>query len=183
MANSMYCGSMIIEQKMGKIENRTIKILVIKEVFCSSHDSFLKVVNLHAILEKLKTEIIGVIIGKTNIKSMKSAFAPKNNFNLIGTTATVLSIDCIAIDNLVANRIKKNNHDMLNIKGQRILIIQKVNTGSSENQSLKSVIKKIKKIKIGNKIIEIKTTARLIITPLISFDMIRLFSLIFKKKF
>jgi hypothetical protein len=163
---------MIIEQMIGSIEKITIKIFVNMEIFCSSHASFLKV-NLQAILQKLKTDIIGVIIGNTNIKRINSAFAPKNSFNLIGTTATVLSIDSIAIENLVENRIKKKIHDMLNINGQRILMIQKFKVGLSENQSLKSAKIKIKNITIGSNIIDIKTTNRLTIIPLISLGIIR----------
>lgn len=161
---------MIIEQIIGSIEKRTINIFVNKGTFASSHASFLKL-NLQAILTKLNIAINGVIRGKTKMKSMKSAFAPKNNFNLMGITATVLSIDSIVFDNLVANKIMKNNQDMLKTKGQRILIIQKFSVELSENQSVKSANAKIKKMIIGRIIIEIKMTNLETIIPLISFDI------------
>jgi len=117
--------------------------------------------------------------GKTNIKSIKSAFAPKNNFNLIGITVTVLSIDSIVIDNLVAKRIKKNNQEILNTNGHRILIIQKFKTGSGVHHNSKSTKLKIRKITIGSTIIEIKTTKRDTIIPLISFVISELLLLYF----
>jgi len=161
----------MIEQKTGNIENSIIKIFVIRETFWSSQVSLLKVVILHAILEKLNIAIIGVIIGRTNIKSIKSALAPKNNFNLIGITPTVLSIDSIDTETLVAYRIKKNTHEILKTRGHNILIIQKFIVRLSVNHKEKSAKAKIKKIIIGRIIIEIKTTKRETITPLISFTI------------
>jgi len=161
----------MIEQITGNIENNIIKIFVKRETFCSSHVSLLKVVILHAILEKLNTAITGVIIGRTNIKSIKSALAPKNNFNLIGITATVLSMDSIDTETLVANRIKKNTHEILKTRGHKILIIQKLIVGLSVNHKVKSAKANIKKIIIGSKIIEINTINLEAITPLISFTI------------
>ena len=68
MASLMNSGIILIAQKMGKIENRAIINLVIKEILESSSQSpLLIVVNLHAKEAKLRTEIIGVMMGKTKI--------------------------------------------------------------------------------------------------------------------
>ena len=72
---------MLIVQKMGKIENSTIKTLVAVEISDSSQLSFLNVVNLHAMDAKLNIAIIGVIKGKTNINKINKAFNPKKNLS------------------------------------------------------------------------------------------------------
>ena len=62
-------GKTLIAQKIGIIEDKPIINLVIKETLeSSSHSPLLNVVNLHAKDAKLRTEIIGVIMGKTKIK-------------------------------------------------------------------------------------------------------------------
>lgn len=169
---------MLIVQKMGKIENKTIRNLVAAEVSDSSQLSFLNVVNLHAMDAKLNIAIIGVIKGKTNINKINKAFNPKKNLNRNGTIPTVLSIDSIVSENLLANKIKKNNQEMLNTRGHNTRNIQKFNVGLWEYHKLNSTKLKIKKITIGTTIIEINTINRLKITPLTSLDMTN-FSLIF----
>ena len=108
---------MLIVQKMGKIENSTIKTLVAVEISDSSQLSFLNVVNLHAMDAKLNIAIIGVIKGKTNINKINKAFNPKKNLNRKGTIPTVLSMESMVSDNLFANKIKKNNQETLNTRG------------------------------------------------------------------
>jgi hypothetical protein len=168
---------MLIVQKMGKIENKTIKNLVAVEVSDSSQLSFLNVVNLHAMDAKLNIAIIGVIKGNTNINKINKAFNPKKNLNRNGTIPTVLSIDSIVSENLLANKIKKNNQETLNTRGHNTRNIQKFNVGLWEYHKLNSTKLKIKKITIGTTIIEINTINRLKITPLTSLDMTN-FSLI-----
>jgi hypothetical protein len=67
VASIRYCGIIIMQQKMGKIEANPIKNFVKKEISESSQSSFLCVVNLHAIDIKLNTETIGVMRGNTRI--------------------------------------------------------------------------------------------------------------------
>jgi hypothetical protein len=178
MDKTIYWGRMQIQQKIGNIENIIIKNFVKIEISESSQLSFLKVVNLHAMDAKLNIEIIGVIKGKTKINNINIAFNPKKNLSRSGTIPTVLSINSIALESLVANKIRKNNQETLKTNGHNIFNIQKFNLGSFENHSSKFTILKIKKIRIGTKIIEINTNNRLKITPFISFDMISLISLI-----
>ncbi len=65
----MNSGKTLIVKKIGMIENRTIINLVMKETSeLSSHSPLFNVDNLHAKDAKLRTEIIGVMIGKTKIK-------------------------------------------------------------------------------------------------------------------
>lgn len=163
---------------MGKIENKTIRYLVALEVSDSSQLSFLKVVNLHAIDAKLNMAIIGVIRGKTNINKITKAFNPKKNLNRKGTIPTVLSMDSIVPENLLANKIKKNNQATLNTSGHNTRNIQKFNVGFWEYHKLNFTKLKIKKITIGTNIIEINTIKRLTITPLTSLVMIKI-SLLF----
>jgi len=165
-------------QKIGNIENKIIKNLVEKEVSVSSQLSFL-VVNLHAIDAKLNIEMIGVMIGNTNINKINSAFNPKKNLSRKGTTPTVLSIDSMAPENLLANKIIKNNQDTLNTNGHKTRKIQKFNAGSSENHRLNSTTLKITNMIIGIKIIEINTINRLNIIPLTCFGIMSLLSLLF----
>lgn len=162
---------MHIVQKIGSNEKRTIKNLVPDEISESSQLSFRKVVNLQAIEAKLKIETIGVISGKTKIKSINNAFNPKKNLNLNGTTPTVLSIASIVAENLFANKIKKNSQETLNTNGHKTFKIQKFNRGSSENHSLKSTILKIIKITTGTNMIEINTINLDTIIPLICLDI------------
>ena len=62
-------GIMLTVQKIGIRAAKTIISFVKKEVSVSSSQlSFLKVVKRHAKEAKLKIEITGVMIGKTNIK-------------------------------------------------------------------------------------------------------------------
>jgi len=76
-ANVKNSGKTTIEQNMGSIAEIPIITQVIIDILVSSsHLSFLKVVNRHAKDAKLKTDITGVIIGKTNIKRMYIAFIP-----------------------------------------------------------------------------------------------------------
>ncbi len=76
-AKIRYRGKTTIEQNMGSIAAIPIITQVIIDILVSSsHLSFLKVVNRHAKDAKLKTDITGVIIGKTNIKRMYIAFIP-----------------------------------------------------------------------------------------------------------
>ena len=86
-------------------------------------------------------------------------------------TATVLSIDSIDEETLVANRIKKNTQEILKTRGHKILIIKKFIALSSVNHKLKSANANIKKIIIGSAIIEIITIKRETIKPLISFGI------------
>lgn len=169
---------MLIVQKMGKIENSTIKTLVAVEISDSSQLSFLNVVNLHAMDAKLNIAIIGVIKGKTNINKINKAFNPKKNLNRKGIIPTVLSMESIVSDNLFANKIKKNNQETLNTRGHNTRNIQKFNVGFWEYHKLNSTKLKIKKIAIGTIIIEINTNKRLKINPLTSLVMIK-FSLLF----
>ena len=169
---TIYWGRILIVQNMGKIENRTIKNFVAKEVSDSSQLSFLKVVNLHAIEAKLNMEMIGVINGKTNINKINNAVNPKKNRNRKGTIPTVLSIESMVSETLLANKIRKNNHETLNTSGHNTRSIQKFKAGLSEYHNLNSTKLNIKKITMGTRIIEIKTIRRLIITPLYCSDMI-----------
>jgi len=76
-AKTKYSGKTTMEQNKGRIAEMTIMIQVKIDIFVSSsHLSFLKVVNLHAKDAKVKTEINGVIKGKTNINRMYMAFIP-----------------------------------------------------------------------------------------------------------
>jgi hypothetical protein len=67
--SSKNSGIMLTVQKIGIKAAKTIISFVKKEIFASSSQlSFLKVVKRHAKEAKLRIEITGVIIGKTNIK-------------------------------------------------------------------------------------------------------------------
>jgi len=67
--SSKNSGIILTVQKIGIRAAKTIINFVKKEISVSSSQlSFLKVVRRHAKEAKLKTEITGVIIGKTNIK-------------------------------------------------------------------------------------------------------------------
>ena len=162
----------MIVQKMGNNAKSTMRNLVPKETGESSHISFRKVVNLHAIEAKLKIAIIGVINGKTKINKINNAFNPKKNLSRSGITPTVLSIWSIVSENRFANKIKKNNHPILKTKGHNIFNIQKFSAGLSENHNLNSTKLKIRKIRMGTKIIEIKIISRERIIPLICLDLI-----------
>jgi len=62
-------GIILAVQKIGITAAKTITIFVNNDVSVSSSQlSFLKVVKRHAKEAKLKIEITGVMIGKTNIK-------------------------------------------------------------------------------------------------------------------
>ena len=161
-------------QNTGKIENRIIKNFVAKEVSDSSQLSFLNVVNLHAMDAKLNMETIGVINGKTKINKINNAVNPKKNRNRKGTIPTVLSIESMVSEILLANKIRKNNHETLNTSGHNTRSTQKFNAGSSEYHKLKPAKLYIKKIAIGTKINETKTIRRLTIIPFISLDIIYL---------
>lgn len=169
---TIYWGRILIVQNMGKIENTIIKNFVAKEVSDSSQLSFLKVVNLHAMDAKLNMETIGVINGKTKINKINNAVNPKKNRNRKGTIPTVLSIESIVSETLLANKIRKNNQETLNTSGHNTRSTQKFKAGLSEYHNLNFTKLNIKKITMGTRIIEIKTIRRLIITPLYFSDMI-----------
>jgi len=169
---TIYWGRILIVQNMGKIENRIIKNFVAKEVSDSSQLSFLKVVNLHAMDAKLNMEMIGVINGKTNINKINNAVNPKKNRNRKGTIPTVLSIESMVSEILLANKIRKNNQETLNMSGHNTRSTQKFKAGLSEYHNLNSTKLNIKKITMGTRIIEIITIRRLIITPLYCSDMV-----------
>ena len=168
----IYWGRILIAQNMGKIENRTIKNFVAKEVSDSSQLSFLNVVNLHAMDAKLNMEMIGVINGKTKINKINNAVNPKKNRNRKGTIPTVLSIESMVSESLLANKIRKNNQETLNMSGHNTRSTQKFKAGLSEYHNLNSTKLNIKKITMGTRIIEIITIRRLIITPLYCSDMV-----------
>ena len=126
---TIYWGRILIVQNMGKIENIIIKNFVAKEVSDSSQLSFLNVVNLHAMDAKLNMEMIGVINGKTKINKTNKAVNPKKNRNRKGTIPTVLSIESMVSDNLLANKIRKNNQETLNTSGHNTRSIQKFKAG------------------------------------------------------
>lgn len=169
---TIYWGRILIVQNMGKIEKTIIKNFVAKEVSDSSQLSFLKVVNLHAMDAKLKMETIGVINGKTKINKINNAVNPKKNRNRKGTIPTVLSIESMVSETLLANKIRKNNQETLNTSGHNTRSIQKFKAGLSEYHNLNFTKLNIKKITMGTRIIKIKTIRRLIITPLYCSDMI-----------
>jgi hypothetical protein len=73
--------------------------------------------------------------------------------------------------NRFANRIIKNNQEMLNTIGLKILIIQKFKFGSFEYHKSKSTKENIKKMLIGTKIAASKTIKREKITPFTVFDI------------
>ncbi|MEJ2277644.1 MAG: hypothetical protein P8Y70_07830 [Candidatus Lokiarchaeota archaeon] len=81
-------------------------------------------------------------------------------------------MESIVSENLLANRIRKNNHETLNMVGVAILIIQKVRIGSLEYHNPKLTNIKIKNMIIGTKIVEIKIIKREASTPFISLDII-----------